>query len=37
MYLGVVVVAKYLLLFSLTGEAIKQFIDVDAHVIPQGV
>ena len=27
MYLGVVVVAKYLLLFSLTGEAIKQFID----------
>ena len=26
-YLGVVVVAKYLLLFSLTGEAIKQFID----------
>jgi uncharacterized protein with GYD domain len=26
-YMGVVVVAKYLLLFSLTGEAIKQFID----------
>jgi len=27
MYLGVVVVAKYLLLFSLTGEAIKRFVD----------
>ena len=27
MYLGVVVVAKYLLLFSLTGEAVKRFVD----------